>query len=177
MKSTIAHFLCAAVLAATASGPVAAETGGPSARLTNSPMQADHTPDGNIRRIHNSIVTAYWSGYAVNASAPYTSASGTFQVPSARYDGLANATEYVSQWVGIGGYGDSTLIQLGAMEIAPTAGSTSYLVWYELYPAGAVGIPHTASPGDIITASLQCTGACSPSSVQTWQLSLTDQTA
>ena len=122
-------------------------------------------------------MTAYWSGYAVNASAPYTSASGTFQVPRVTYDALANTTEYVSQWVGIGGYGDSTLIQLGAMEWVGSPGGASYVVWYELYPAGAVQVPRDVNPGDVITASLQCIAACSPSSVQTWQLSLTDQTA
>jgi hypothetical protein len=55
------------------------------------------------------------------------------------HDNLApTATEYVSQWVGIGGYGDSTLIQLGAMEYVSTSNTPSYLVWYELYPAGAL---------------------------------------
>src|SRR5262245_47078950 len=110
MKTRLVYWLHTTLLVAVATGPAAAETDGASAQLTNSPMQADHTPDGNIRRIHNSIVTGYWSGYAVNASSPYTSASGTFQVPSVTYDGLANTSEYVSQWVGIGGYGDSTLI-------------------------------------------------------------------
>jgi hypothetical protein len=177
MKPNIAYFLCAAALAAGATGPAVAETDGGAARLTNSPMQTGHTPDGNFRRIHNSIVTGYWSGYAVNASAPYTSASGTFQVPSVTYDGRTNATEYVSHWVGIGGYGDSTLIQLGAMEWVGPSGGPSYVVWYELYPAGALEVSRSVKPGDVITASLQCTAACSPSSVQTWQLSLTDQTA
>jgi Peptidase A4 family len=177
MKTKPSYFFCAAALAVLASGPAAAETDSAAARLTNSPMQADYDHDGSIRRIRNSIVTAYWSGYAVNASAPYTSASGTFQVPSVTYDGLANTTEYVSQWVGIGGYGDSTLIQLGAMEWIGPSGGASYVVWYELYPAQALVVPRDANPGDVITASLQCTAACSPSSVQTWQLSLTDQTA
>jgi hypothetical protein len=140
-------------------------------------MQAYRYPDGSIKRLRNSIVTAYWSGYAVTASAPYTSASGTFQVPSVTYDGLTNTTEHVSQWVGIGGYGDSTLIQLGAMEWIGPSGGASYVVWYELYPVGAIEVPRSVKPGDIITASLQCTAACSPSSVQTWQLSLTDQSA
>jgi hypothetical protein len=141
-------------------------------------MQADYDHDGSIRRIHNSIVTGYWSGYAVNASAPYTSASATFQVPSVTHDSLApTATEYVSQWVGIGGYGDATLIQLGAMEFVSPSNAPTYLTWYELYPAGAIQVPHSVKPGDTITASLQCTAACSPSSVQTWQLSLSDQTA
>jgi hypothetical protein len=177
MKTKLACWLHATALAAVATGPVAAETDGASAGLTNSPMQAEYDHDGSIRRIHNSIITSYWSGYAVNASTPYTSASGTFQVPSVSYDGLANTTEYVSQWVGIGGYGDSTLIQLGAMEWIDPSGGGSYVVWYELYPAQALVIPRDVNPGDVITASLQCTAACSPSSVQTWQLSLTDQTA
>jgi hypothetical protein len=170
--------ICAAVFAAiVTSGPVAAQTMPPFERLTHSPMEPHWNADGSIRRIRNTIVTGYWSGYAVTASAPYTSASGTFQVPSVTYDGLANTTEYVSQWVGIGGYGDSTLIQLGAMEYVSTSNTPSYLVWYELYPAGAVGVPYNVKPGDIITASLQCTTACSPSSVQTWQLNLTDHIA
>ena len=178
MKTKLAHRLCATVLAAVGtSGPTAAQTAQPFERLAHPPMQAYRNPNGSIKRLRNSIVTAYWSGYAVTASAPYISASGTFQVPSVTHDGLVNATEYVSQWVGIGGYGDATLIQLGAMEIAPTSGTASYLVWYELYPAGAVGIPHSVKPGDIITASLECTAACSPSSVQTWQLGLVDHTA
>jgi hypothetical protein len=64
------------------------------------------------------------------------------------------------------------------MQIISTSGSASYLVWYELCPAGAQEIPHTVKPGDIITASLECTGACSPSAEQTWrQLSLSDKTA
>ncbi|SRR6266446_698494 len=178
MKPNLLHFMCATVLAVgVTNGPVAAQTAQPFEGLTHPPMEPHRNADGSIRRLRNTISTGYWSGYAVTASAPYTSASATFQVPSVRHDGLVSATEYVSQWVGIGGYGDSTLIQLGAMEYASTSNTASYLVWYELYPAGAVGVPHSVKPGDIITASLECTAACSPSSVQTWQLSLVDHTA
>jgi len=126
MKTKLAHCLCTAVLAAVvSSGPVAAQTAQPFEGLTHPPMEPHCNLDGSIRRIRNSIVTGYWSGYAVTASAPHTSASGTFQVPSVTYDGLVNTTEYVSQWVGIGGYGDSTLIQLGAMEYASTSNTAS----------------------------------------------------
>jgi peptidase A4-like protein len=178
MNHNSAHCLRAAVFAVVVTGgPAAAQTAQPVEQLRHPPMEASRSPDGSIRRSRNSIVTGYWSGYAVTASAPYTSASGTFQVPSVTYDGLSNTTEYVSQWVGIGGYVDSTLIQLGAMEYASTSDAAFYLVWYELYPAGAVSVPRSVKPGDVITASLQCTTACSPSSVQTWQLSLSDQTA
>jgi hypothetical protein len=179
MKSSFAQYLCATGLAVAAtSGSVAAETAQPFESLTHPPMEAYRNPDDTIARLRNSIVTGYWSGFAVTASAPYTSASGSFQIPSVTHDNLApTATEYVSQWVGVGGYGDSTLIQLGAMEFVSPSDAPTYVVWYELYPAGAQQIPHTVKPGDIITASLQCTAACSPSSVQTWELSLSDQTA
>jgi hypothetical protein len=111
-------------------------------------------------------------------SAPYSSATARFQVPSISHDSLApTAAEYVSQWVGIGGDGDATQIQLGAMEFVSPSNAPTYLVWYQLYPAGALEIARAVKPGDIIAASLQCTAACSPSSAQTWQLRLADRTA
>jgi hypothetical protein len=178
MKTKLAHCLCAKVLAAIiTSGPVAAQTVAPPEGPPHRPMEPYRNPDGSIYRLRNTIVTGYWSGYAVTGSGPYSSASGTFQVPSVTNDGLTGRSEYASQWVGIGGDGDSTLIQLGSYQVVSTSGAASYYVWYELYPAPTVYIPHTVKPGDIITASLQCTAACSPSSVQTWQLTMTDATA
>jgi Peptidase A4 family len=179
MKSNIACILCgAAVAVAVTSGPAVAQTIEPSAVLMNMPMQAHRNADGTIKRgLRNTIVTGYWSGYAATASAPYTSASGTWQVPSASYDGVTPVDEYSSTWVGIGGYFDSTLIQLGTYQDVSTANAASYSAWYELYPAGALYIPHAVKPGDIVTASLRCTAACVPNSVQTWQLTMTDETA
>jgi Peptidase A4 family len=178
MKSNLARCLYAtSMIAAITGGPVAAQTTLPPEGPSRGPMQPHHHPDGSMYRLRNTIVTAYWSGYAATASAPYSSASGTFQVPSVTVDGLANSTEYASEWVGIGGYSDSTLIQLGSYEAVSPSGATGYYVWYELYPAPTHYIPHTVKPGDIITASLQCTAACSPGSVQTWQLTMTDATA
>ena len=174
--------VCAAALAATVMSPLAAgQTVPPSDGLAHAPMQAYRNHDGSIIRggIKNSIVTGYWSGYAVTASAPYTSASATWQVTTPTYtDGVsAPYGEFAVTWVGIGGYGDSTLIQLGTGEVVSTANVPTYNAWYELYPAGGVSIPETVRPGDIITASLQCTAGCSPSQTQTWQLSMTDHTA
>jgi hypothetical protein len=172
--------LCAAVLAAVlTSAPVAAQTTPPSEGPPHRPMQPLQNADGSLKRgLYNEIVTGYWSGYAATAAAPYTSASATWQVPSVTYGGATSqGYEYASAWVGIGGYFDSTLIQLGTMQGVSTSNAASYYVWYELYPAGSVYISHTVKPGDIITASLDCTAACSPSSVQTWQLTMTNQTA
>jgi hypothetical protein len=72
MKPALAGGLCTALLAAVVtSGPVAAQTRQPLEGLPHPPMQAYRNPDGSIRHLRNSIVTGYWSGYAVTASAPY----------------------------------------------------------------------------------------------------------
>jgi hypothetical protein len=181
MNLNFGHSLSAIALAAAVmSAPAAAQTTPPAAVPAHPPMKFYQNPDGSIRRYHNSIVTSIWSGYAVTGSGPYSSASGTWQVPSVSYDGAPNPPyneEAADNWVGIGGDGDATLIQLGTSGTVFTNGATSYGAWYELYPAGAVGISNNVKPGDVITASLQCTAACSPSSVQTWLLTLTNTTA
>jgi len=181
MRSNLTRGLRAIALAAMViSVPAATQTMPPTTGPTHPPVKFYQNPDGSIRRFHNSIVTPIWSGYAVTASAPYSSASATWQIPSVSYDGAPNPPsneEAADNWVGIGGDGDSTLIQLGTSGTVFTNGATSYGAWYELYPAGAVGISNNVKPGDIITASLQCTAACSPSSVQTWQLTLTNTKA
>jgi Peptidase A4 family len=180
MKPNIAYFLCAAALAAVASGPAVAETDAPFDGPTHLPMQPHRHADGSfIRGQRGEAVTSSWSGYAVTAGAPYTSASGTWQVPDVSYDGgnTPYGYEYVFNWVGIGGYGDSTLIQLGTESVVSTSGAKLYYVWYELYPDVARPISETVKPGDIVTASLQCTAACAPNSVQTWRLVISDETA
>jgi hypothetical protein len=177
VRKTDACILCGAALAvAVTSGPIAAQTTVPSEGLTPSPMVPHRNADGSIikRGLRNEIQTGYWSGFAATAAAPYSSASGTFQVPSVIYSGIAG-TAFSSLWVGIGGFGDYTLIQLGVLEAVGVGGAV-YRPWCELYPAPALYLSHTVKPGDIITASLQCTAACSPSQVQTWQLLMTDET-
>lgn len=170
----------AAVALAAALGvmPAGAQTTGPSVRVTHPPMQPYRNADGTFKRLRGTITTSSWSGYAVTAGAPYTSASATWQVPNVSYDGgqTPYGYEYVFNWVGIGGDGDATLIQLGTESVASTTGATSFFTWYELYPAVSEPAGLTVKPGDIVTASLQCTAQCSPSQTQTWQLTLSDDT-
>jgi hypothetical protein len=141
-------------------------------------MQPYRNADGTFKRLRGTVTTSSWSGYAVTAAAPYTSASATWQVPNVSYDGgnTPYGYEYVFNWVGIGGDGDATLIQLGTESVVSTAGVTSFYAWYELYPAVSEPAGLTVKPGDIVTASLQCTALCSPSQTQTWQLTLSDET-
>jgi Peptidase A4 family len=180
MKTKFADGLCAAVLGVVfASPPVAAQTAQPLEGLIHGPNHAYRNADGSFMRgLRNQVMSQNWSGYAVTASAPYESASATWQVPRVTYDGGATpyGYEYAASWVGIGGFSDGTLVQLGVSGQVSTSNVASYNAWYELIPAGGTNIPHPVNPGDIITASLECTASCSPSSVQTWQLSMTDQT-
>ena len=142
------------------------------------PMQPYRNHDGSFMRLRGTITTSSWSGYAVTAAAPYANASATWQVPNVTYDGgqIPYGYEYVFNWVGIGGYSDATLIQLGTESVVSTAGVTSFYTWYELYPAVSQNVGLTVEPGDIVTASLQCTAACSPSQTQTWRLTISDDT-
>ena len=110
MKSSFAHYLGATALAAVVmSGPTAAQTAAPPERLTHRPIELLRNADGSIKRgLRYTIQSGYWSGFAVTAAAPYTSASGTFQVPSVSYSGSGHSYEDSALWVGIGGDGDST---------------------------------------------------------------------
>jgi peptidase A4-like protein len=181
MKSNLACILCCAALAVAVMGGLAvAQTTEPSERPRHLPMRPHLNEDGSFKRgLRGQVTTENWSGFAVTAGAPYTSASATWQVPNASYDGgnTPYGYEYVFNWVGVGGYGDATLIQLGTESVVSTSGVRSFYVWYELYPDVALPISRTVKPGDIITASLECTAACSPSSVQTWLLTISDETA
>jgi hypothetical protein len=183
-RGSLAGLLVAIVAAAgagtAAAGPDQDNGRGPLERGMHHPMQPHLNFDKTWKRgLRNQIITGNWSGYAVTAGAPYTTASATWQVPDIKYDGRSTpyGYEYVTNWVGIGGYGDSTLIQLGTESVVSTSGARTYYVWYELYPAVMQSIPRTVKPGDIVTASLQCTAACSPTQVQTWLLTMTDTTA
>jgi hypothetical protein len=147
--------------------------------------------DGSLKRgPHYQIDTSNWSGYAVanfQTSRKYTSAQSTWVVPAVTYGGTdaGASSEYSSNWVGIGGFcmnalcthGDRTLIQLGTEQDVspPPSNTTNYSAWYELIPQAPVTIPLTISPGDTITASLQCASACSAKK-QNWLLTMTDVT-
>ena len=139
MKAKPACGLYAAVFAVImASTPVIAQTDEASGgEGLHRPMKPYRNSDGTFTRLRGVVETSNWSGYAVTAGSPYTSASATWQVPNATYDGGATpyGYEYVFNWVGIGGNSDATLIQLGTESIVSTSGTVYFYAWYELYPA------------------------------------------
>jgi hypothetical protein len=108
-----------------------------------------------------------WSGYAITAG-PYTRATSTWKVPTV----APSATPtYSSSWVGIDGFDNSSLIQVGT-EQDYTGGSAHYSAWWEILPAAGTTITTLAiHPGDtmVATISRNSTGA-------RWTISLADRT-
>jgi hypothetical protein len=97
-----------------------------------------------------------WAGYLV-ASSTYkpeptiTSINASWTVPEiTQFTSGASSAE----WIGIGGFFDKTLIQVGS-EQDSFREHAEYSVWYELLPDNAVTIDSfDVSPGDTIYASI-----------------------
>ncbi|MEN6459075.1 MAG: G1 family glutamic endopeptidase [Thermoguttaceae bacterium] len=93
-----------------------------------------------------------WSGYSISTGAgTVTKVTGTWTVPTVT---ASIAATYESTWVGIDGYGTSTVEQIGTTGYSKN-GSTSYWAWYEMYPAASVKIVGmNVYPGDLMSASV-----------------------
>jgi len=153
-------------------------------QLSQAPMVRRIGSDGRpLWGVRHDNLGPNWSGYVV-ARDTYTSAQGTWTVPAVSWvdyppDPQGRAiSESSATWIGIGGaLGDGVLIQLGTQQALTSSGIATYGVWYELYPAPPITIDASrfvVSPGDTMTASLQCTAACTPNAESTWVLSMTN---
>jgi len=116
--------------------------------------------------------TQNWSGYVLG-DGPFTGAQGTFDIPEI-YTTSTNTD--TSEWVGVDGWNDSSLIQAGIDE--PYNASTNtyrILAWWEILPAHPTEVLISTStlspePGDSITVTL---GEVSSG---TWGIEVTDNT-
>jgi hypothetical protein len=128
--------------------------------------------------------TYNWSGYADSESGTktVTYVSGNWTMPGVTCptEPYRNSDAFLANWVGIDGFNDSTVEQLGTAAEC-YEGATYYYVWYEMYPADTVEEGTTAcinnnfncpEPGDQISASVTVTPASSGENGYT--LSLTD---
>jgi hypothetical protein len=115
-----------------------------------------------------------WSGYLAgsdvqNRSPVVSSVSGSWVVPEV--NPLENMT-FSGIWVGIGGYGEETLIQTGT-EQEYFNGKPVYYAWYELLPDYLVKIPRIqVEPGDKMTASISLVNEAE----DTWSIMISDVT-
>ena len=114
-----------------------------------------------------------WSGYADSESGTktVTYVSGNWTMPSvtcptAPYQ---NSDAFLANWVGVDGFNDATVEQLGTAAQC-FEGVTYYYVWYEMYPADPVYFSNTVKPGDKFSASVTFSGT------ETYTLVLKDTT-
>jgi len=95
-----------------------------------------------------------WSGMAAQGSG-FTSTSASWVEPSVTCN---SANDLMAPWVGIDGYGSSTVEQTGVATDC-SSGRPVYQAWYEMYPAGPVYYRNPVQAGDTITASVTRSGS------------------
>ena len=109
-----------------------------------------------IRERHgNQVTSSNWSGYAVTTAKDSVSdVKGSWVVPSV----TCNSTDaYAAFWVGIDGYGSSTVEQIGT-DSDCVNGKPTYYAWFEFYPHFSYNIDSVAvKPGDVISAEVNYT--------------------
>jgi hypothetical protein len=107
-----------------------------------------------------------WSGYAVSGG-PFTSITGEWDVPAVSPTKRAT---YSSNWIGIDGFNNSSLIQTGTEQDYYNR-SSHYYAWWEILPAAETVITTmTVKPGDHMSASIK------QSQGSSWTITLTDVT-
>ena len=144
-----------------------------STEVFNCPMIKSRT------NVYNSnIFSSNWAGYVTtvnpiaNPSSAITAINGSWIVQTAL---PSNNTVYSSQWIGIGGFSDLTLIQTGTSSDYGSSqlGTPSYYAWYELLPAGESELSPTTypvAPNDIIRADIKLVN----SSSNLWNITISD---
>jgi hypothetical protein len=106
-----------------------------------------------------------WSGYATEGGY-YTTVSSNWVQPSVSCDNNG----MVAFWVGLDGWGSSTVEQTGTA-VDCSSGYPQYYAWWETYPADAMQPYYdTVEPGDSMSASVTDEGG------NTYDLVLTDYT-
>ncbi len=121
-----------------------------------------------------------WAGYVdtlpSNSGYTVTSVSATWNVPTVQAP-PGSSSAYSSIWVGIDGFNENTLEQIG-ISANVINGQTQYGAWYEMLPADPTGVPITIpggipiKAGDVISAS-----ASYNTSTQDFTLAISDLTA
>ncbi|MGD0742277.1 MAG: G1 family glutamic endopeptidase [Acidimicrobiales bacterium] len=117
-----------------------------------------------------------WSGYVdTGPTGTFASVNGDWTVPTLTCNSGKNA--YASAWIGIDGYGSSTVEQDGIEADCNTNNVASYYAWYEMYgdnninSGNEVQLPagHPVSPGDAMSASISVVA-------NVWTLEISDST-
>jgi hypothetical protein len=179
LASSVVVFLLAVGIVTSCS---TAHAGQSRISIKHAPIEVLRDPKGEaLLTREGQFVSTNWSGYVLpkfTTAQEYTSAQVTWRVPEVVWEGFPAIS---SNWVGIGGFCktsqckgvDRSLIQLGTAQESLGSSATDYFAWYEMLPHFSKMTTLTVSPGDIITASLSCTGNCK--GTQHWTLSMMNE--
>ena len=122
------------------------------------PAGAANISAASASPVQSTVYSTNWSGYAALAGSGHTfvSVSGAWTVPT--ITGPATGDAYSADWIGIDGFGSSTVEQIGtAGEIHN--GIPIYYAWFEFYPdPGYLIGGFTITPGDQMAALVRYDG-------------------
>lgn len=94
-------------------------------------------------------ISANWSGYAISGrTKSFRRISAKWSVPFVR---PSTTPSYSSAWIGIDGFGNTSLIQTGTGHDFVN-GKAHYYAWWEILPNVMTLIPKPVQPGDRIHA-------------------------
>ncbi len=116
----------------------------------------EHNPLTNS----SAVTTQNWSGYAVTGTnGTYNSVSSAW-VQSALTCASISKPSYSSYWVGLDGFSNQTVEQIGT-EANCSHGIATYGAWYEMYPSNPyeVSVRLSIHAGDHMSASVTYTPA------------------
>ena len=112
-----------------------------------------------FKPLHWNINGYNWGGYAATGTG-FTSVSASWTEPAASCN---SSNDLYAPWVGIDGYGTSTVEQTGvASSCSSSSGSATDQAWYEMYPANPVYLSTSSYPvsaGNVISASVTYAGS------------------
>lgn len=149
-KRLLPRVLLAAICAAAGTTAIAATpalAAGVGGRNLPAPKPAGQTLTGT------EILGSFnWSGWAQSAPAgTFKSANDNWQVPVVNT--ALSGDQFSSDWVGIGGLHDSTLVQAGT-EADNFNGTALYRAWTEILPEAENPLPMEIHPGDKIKTTI-----------------------
>jgi hypothetical protein len=147
MKSKALSFTLASLCAmSTAFAPVPGRSDSNAAI----PPQSGHGPLNVVQVVPGSVISETWGGYVVTGQ-DFTFAKGSWNIHELDCSVTPNALAEI--WVGIDGYMDTTVEQIGITAQCESV-TPSYSAWYDLYPAPPVAIDMIIAPDDLIGASV-----------------------
>jgi hypothetical protein len=125
---------------------------------------------GEARHGYTRVEATNWSGYAQHTKTKgmFSGVADTWKVP--KVTTTKPGEQFASDWVGIGGYSEDTLVQTGTSEWNDN-GRAMYDAWSEVLPQSVRPFELTIRPGDMVKAIVR---EISP---DIWVMKLTDLTA